>query len=360
MTRAYNFAAGPAMMPAPVLARIRADLPEWRGHGLSVMEMPFTGPTFKGIAARARQGLADLLALPPGYRILFLHGGAMAQFALVPLNLLRGKEAADYAVTGYWSGRAVTEAERYCQVRIAASGEAGGFSSIPAPSDWRLSADSAYCHITSNETANGVEFHWTPDTGAVPLVADMTSSFLSRPIEVERFGLIYASAQKNIGPSGLTVVILREDLIGGAHPLTPSVFNFEVQAANESMYNTPTTFSVYVAGLVFEWVKERGGLEAMERASLAKSGKLYDLIDGGEFYRCPVVTQARSRMNVCFGLADRSLEDRFLAEAESAGLLNLKGHGKIGGFRASLYNAMPQAGVDALTGFMADFARRCG
>ncbi len=360
MARVYNFAAGPAMMPEPVLARVREELVDWRGHGLSVMEMPFTGPPFVDIAAAARRTLEELVGIPPGYRVLFMHGGAMAQFGLVPLNLLRGREAADYVETGYWSGRAIKEARRYCRVNVAASGGPCGFSRIPPQSEWRLDADAAYCHITANETVNGVEFHETPDIGNVPLVADMTSNFLSRPIDVARFGLIYASAQKNVGPTGLTILVLREELAGGAHPLTPNVFDYGVQAENESMYNTPATFSIYVAGLVFEWIKEQGGLVAMEVASKRKSGKLYDLIDDGGFYRCPVASEARSRVNVCFALADTSLDDRFLDEARGAGLVNLKGHKAVGGFRASLYNAMPEQGVDTLVDFMKDFAGRYG
>jgi phosphoserine aminotransferase len=360
MTRVYNFAAGPSMMPEPVLARIRDELPDWHGHGLSVMEMPFTGQTFVEIARAAVQGLKDLLALPEGYHVLFMHGGAMAQFAIVPLNLLRGRETADYVETGYWAGRAIKEARRYCEVHVAASGAPCGFTSLPPESEWRLDGQAAYCHITTNETVNGTEFHWTPETGAVPLVADMTSNFLSRPIDVGRFGLVYASAQKNIGPSGLTLVVVREDLIGGAHPFTPSVFDYAVQAYNESMYNTPATFSIYVAGLVFDWIKDQGGLDAMDRASRRKSGKLYDFIDSSGFYHCPVVAAARSRMNVRFDLADGTLTGPFLDDARDAGLVNLKGHKATGGLRASLYNAMPEEGVDTLVDFMKDFARRHG
>ena len=360
MPRLFNFAAGPAMMPEPVLAHARDELLDWNGHGLSVMEMPFTGDVFKEIAATTVSRLSALLGLPPGHRILFMHGGAMAQLALVPLNLASPDTGADYVETGYWSGRAIAEARRYCRVEIAASGEPGGFTHIPPETEWRIRPEAAYCHITTNETANGVQFPATPETGDVPLVADMTSDFLTRPLDVSRYGLLYASAQKNIGPSGLTIVILREDSGGNAHSLTPSVFDYGIQMENDSRYNTPPTFSIYMAGLVFRWIEDQGGLAAMERASEAKSRKLYGLMDSGDFYCCPVAPEARSRVNVCFTLADPALEDAFDTEAAGHGLINLRGHPVFGGFRASLYNAMPEQGVDILAGFMADFARRHG
>ena len=364
MSRLFNFAAGPAMMPEPVLTRARDELLDWNGHGLSVMEMPFTGDVFEEITATAVSRLSALLDLPPGYRILLMHGGAMAQLALVPLNLAAlgatPDAGADYVETGYWSGRAITEARRYCRVEIAASGESSGFTQIPPQAEWRLRPDAAYCHITTNETANGVQFPATPETGDVPLVADMTSDFLTRPLDVSGYGLLYASAQKNVGPSGLTIVILREDLGGHANPLTPSVFDYGIQMEKDSRYNTPSTFSIYLAGLVFQWVEDQGGLAAMERASEAKSRKLYAAIDGGDFYRCPVTPEARSRVNVCFTLADPALDDAFDTQAAGHGLINLRGHPVFGGFRASLYNAMPEEGAEALAGFMADFARRHG
>jgi phosphoserine aminotransferase len=348
------------MLPEPVLARIKDDLPNWRGTGMSVLELPFTGAAFRNLAETAMENLRTLLAVPDSHRILFLHGGAQAQFAAVPLNLLAGRDRADYIETGYWAGRAIREAERYCRVNIAASGKADGFSRIPLPPEWRFDREAAYCHITANETVGGTEFHFTPDTWDMPLVADMTSNFLSRPVDVSRFGLIYASAQKNIGPAGLAAVIVRDDLIGAAHPLTPSVFDFKVQAENHSLYNTPNTFAVYVAGLVFEWLLDQGGLEAMAQACTRKSGRLYGVIDSHPFYRGNAEPECRSRMNVCFSLADRALEAAFLSEAADAGLINLAGHRSAGGIRASLYNAMPETGVEALADFMTDFARRYG
>jgi phosphoserine aminotransferase len=364
MPRLFNFAAGPAMMPEPVLARARDELLDWNGHGLSVMEMPFTGDVFKEIASTAVSRLSALLGLPPGYRVLFMHGGAMAQLALVPLNLaapeVAGDAGADYVESGYWSGRAIAEARRYCRVEIAASGEPGGFTHIPPQTEWCIRPEAAYCHITTNETANGVQFPETPKLDGVPLVADMTSDFLTRPVDVSSYGLLYASAQKNVGPSGLTIVILREELGGHAHALTPSVFDYSLQMENDSRYNTPPTFSIYMAGLVFQWIEEEGGLAAMERASEAKSSKLYGLIDGSDFYCCPVAPEARSRVNVCFKLADETLDDVFDKEALEHGLINLRGHPVLGGFRASLYNAMSEYGVDVLVEFMADFESRHG
>ncbi len=360
MARVWNFAAGPAAMPEPVLARIRGDIPDWGGTGMSILELPFTGPEFRRIAEKAEADLRRLAGVPANYKILFLHGGARALFALVPLNLLAGRERADYVETGYWAGQAIREAGRYCRVQVAASGEAGGFTRVPPQSEWRLDAGAAYCHITANETVDGIEFPFVPDTGDVPLVADMTSDFLSRPLDVSRFGLIYASAQKNIGPAGLAVVIVREDLLGDACPRTPSVFDFKTQADNASRYNTPNTFAVYVAGLVFEWLLAQGGLAAMERANAAKAARLYAVVDSCRGYRAPAAAECRSRMNVCFSLANPSLVPKFHSEAAAAGLVNLAGHRTAGGLRASLYNAMPRAGVEALACFMEDFARRHG
>jgi phosphoserine aminotransferase len=348
-------------MPAEVLARAAGEILDRQGSGVSVMEMPFTGPEFKAIAARAREDLRALLDIPLHYRVLFMQGGASAQFALVPMNLLRLRQQADFVETGHWSRRAMSEAGRYCRVRVAASAAATGFDRIPPARGWQVSEESAFCHITSNETANGLEFHWTLDTGGVPLVADMTSNFLSRPVDVARYGLIYASAQKNVGPSGLTIVIVREDLIGPALQGTPTVFDYKAHADTDSMVNTPPTWAVYVAGLVFRWLRERGGLTAVERVNARKSARLYAAIDGSDgFYRCPAVAGDRSRTTVCFTLRDRALTEPFLEGAAGCGLVNLRGHVAIGGIRAALFNAMPEAGVEALVDYMGAFAAAHG
>jgi phosphoserine aminotransferase len=356
----YNFAAGPAIMPRAVLEQARDELLDWRGTGMSVWEMPFTGAEFREIIATVRSRLGTLLEVPPNYRILLMHAGASTQFSLVPLNLLGAKAKADYVESGHWALKAIREGRRYCAVNVAASNAEGGYTRLAGIDEWRLDADAAYCHITSNETANGLEYHWTPDTGAAPLVADMTSSFLSRPVEVSRYGVIYAGAQKNIGPAGLTVVIVRDDLIGRARPETPSVLDYEVQAESESMVNTPLTYPVYLAGLVLAWIEDRGGLAAMAEACAAKSATLYAEIESDGFYECPVRAADRSRINICFRIAERALEDTFVEEAAGEGLVNLKGHSAYGGLRASLYNAMPEAGVAALVGFMREFRRRRG
>jgi phosphoserine aminotransferase len=360
MARVFNFAAGPAVMPEPVLARIRDDLPDWNGAGLSILELPFTGPEFRDLAERAEANLRLLLNAPAEYRILFLHGGARAQFALVPLNLLGTPGRADYIETGYWAGQAIAEAGRYGRINVAASGKAGGFARVPPQSEWTLDARAAYCHITSNETADGIEFPFVPETGDVPLVADMTSNFLSRPVDVSRYGLVYASAQKNIGPAGLAIVVVREDLLGRAHKLTPSVFDFKIQADSRSRYNTPNTFAIYAAGLVFEWLLDQGGLAAIERVNMRKSARVYGAIDACPLYRAKAEPGSRSRMNLCFALRHPALEPEFLAQAAAAGLVNLAGHRTAGGLRASLYNAMPESGAEALAQFMEDFARRHG
>ncbi len=349
------------MLPPEVLRQVREELPDGQRGGMSVLELPFTGREFREIAAAAQRDLRDLLAVPAHYRILFMHGGASAQFAAVPLNLAGPLDKADYIETGHWARKALREAERYCDACMAASGAAEGFTRVPSQDEWQLSADAAYCHITSNETANGLEYHWTPDTRGVPLVADMSSNFLAGPIDVNRYGLIYAAAQKNIGTAGLAIVIVRADLFGRRQCAAPSVLNYSVQAASDSMYNTPPTFAVYIAGLVFDWLKRQGGLAAMARINRRKSARLYAAIDrSGGFYRCPAARADRSRMNVCFILADNRLEAEFLQQAEEQGLLNLKGHGAVGGVRASLYNAMPEEGVAALTDFMQHFAARYG
>lgn len=360
MGRVFNFAAGPAAMPEAVLLRIRDDIPDWLGTGTSILELPFTGEKYRDLAEAAEARLRALLAVPANYRILFLHGGARTQFAAVPLNLLGGRGRADYVETGYWAKSAIAEAGRYCRVNVAASGEASQFSRIPPQSEWRLDPGAAYCHITANETVDGIEYPFVPETAGVPLVADMTSNFLARPVDVSRFGLIYASAQKNIGPAGLAIVVVREDLLGNAHPLTPSALDYKVQADSRSRYNTPNTFAVYVADLVFERMLRQGGLAAMEQASLRKSARLYGVIDACPLYRTKAAAEFRSRMNVCFGLADRALESEFLSGAAARGLVNLAGHRSAGGLRASLYNAMPESGVEALAQFMEDFGRRHG
>jgi len=356
--RVFNFAAGPSVMPREVLERARDELLDWNGTGLSVWELPFTGPEYRSIAEAAEADLRSLLDIPPDYRVLFLQGGASAQFSLLPLNLAGADDVVDYVETGHWAHRAIGEARRYCRVNVAASNAAAGFRALPPRDTWRLSKQAAYCHITSNETANGLEYHWLPDIGEVPLVADMTSNLLSSPIDIARYGLIYAGAQKNIGPAGLTIVIVRDDLLGAARAETPTVFNYKVQAESHGRVNTPQTYAIYLAGLVFRWLRERGGLSAIGAANARKSAKLYDAIDQSASYECLVAKRDRSRMNVCFQLADPDLQTVFVERAAARGLLNLKGHSAIGGLRASLYNAMPEAGVDVLIGFMEEFARR--
>ena len=360
MTKIYNFSAGPAVMPQEVLKQARDELLDWHGSGMSVMEMSHRGPEYMAIHAQAEQDLRELLAIPANYKVLFLQGGATLQFAAIPMNLLRGKTTADYVNSGEWAKKAIKEAKLYCKVNIAASAEDKNFSYIPSQSAWQLAKDAAYVHICTNETIGGVEFNWLPDTGNVPVVADMSSHMLSRPVDVSRYGLIYAGAQKNIGPAGLAIVIVREDLLGQTLPGTPTMLDYKVQADNDSMLNTPPTFGVYMAGLTFQWLKRRGGLAAMEKHNIAKAKLIYDVIDSGEFYRSPVAKSDRSRMNIPFTLRDASLDDGFLKEAKQHGLIQLKGHRSVGGMRASIYNAMPVAGVTALVEFMKDFAARHG
>ena len=360
MTRAYNFSAGPAALPEEVLQQAREELLDWRGEGMSVMEMSHRGKAFVSIAEEAEADLRELLAVPGGYKVLFLQGGASLQFAMVPVNLLRGKQFADYINTGAWSKKAIKEAGRFCEVRIAGSSEADGFTTVPRQEALDLPPDAAYVHYTPNEPIGGVEFPYVPDTGEVPLVADMSSTILSRPIDVSRYGVIYAGAQKNIGPAGLTVVIVREDLVGHALPGMPAMLDYAVHAEAGSMYNTPPTYAWYLAGLVFKWLKRRGGLEKMAEINERKARRLYAAIDASDFYHNPVDPACRSWMNVPFTLADPALDKTFLEEAEAAGLKTLKGHRSVGGMRASIYNAMPEAGVDALIDFMADFERRHG
>lgn len=358
MSRIYNFCAGPASLPEEVLQQAQAEMLDWQGRGLSVMEMSHRSSEMVGIAAQAERDLRDLLGIGDDYAVLFLQGGATAQFSAIPLNLLNGKASADYLVTGQWSKKAADEAKRYGQVNVVASSKDTNFSTIPAFESWKRDPNAAYLHYTPNETIGGVEFFWTPDTGSVPLVADMSSTILSRPLEVSKFGLIYAGAQKNIGPAGLTIVIVRRDLIGKAHATTPIVMDYAVQAENDSMYNTPPTYAWYLAGLVFQWLKRQGGLTAMEAVNRRKAETLYGYIDNSGFYKNPVEVASRSLMNIPFTLPNEALDKPFLKEAEERGLMNLKGHRSVGGMRASIYNAVPEAAVTALVDFMKDFAQR--
>jgi len=359
MSRVFNFSAGPAALPVEVLEQLRDEMLDWHGQGMSVMEMSHRGKAFVGIAEQAEADLRELLAVPANYKVLFLQGGATAQFAATPMNLARADSVADYVNTGAWSKKAIGEAKRYCKVNVAA--DAGGkYSTVPARETWQLTPGAAYVHYTPNETIGGVEFPFVPDVGEVPLVADFSSTILSRPLDVSRFGVIYAGAQKNIGPAGLVVVIVRDDLLGRARPDTPTVFDWKAMAADGSMLNTPATYSWYVAGAVFQWIKRQGGLAAMERLNRAKAGKLYAAIDDSGFYKNPMTPECRSWMNVPFTLPNDELDKPFLEGAKAAGLVALAGHRSVGGMRASIYNAMPMAGVDALVGFMLEFQRRYG
>jgi phosphoserine aminotransferase len=358
--RIWNFSAGPAAMPEPVLQRAQAELLEWNGSGMSVMEMSHRGSHFMSILAKAQADLRTLLAMPDNYRVLFLQGGALAQNAAVPLNLLPADGVADYVDTGHWAQKSIAEAHKYGRVNVVASSSDANYTYIPPQSAWKRSDGASYLHITSNETIGGVEYFRIPDSGDVPLVADASSHILSRPLDVARFGIIYAGAQKNIGPAGLTVVIVREDLLGRARRECPSVFDYAVQAKADSMFNTPATFGIYLAGLTFEWLLAQGGLAAIERANIAKADALYGEIDRSGFYRNPVRREDRSRMSVPFFLRDERLNDAFLDGASKRGLAQLKGHRAVGGMRASLYNAMPLAGVLALTDWMREFERTHG
>ncbi len=357
MSRVYNFSAGPAALPEEVLAQVQQDLLDWQGTGMSVMEMSHRGKAFVSIAEQAEADLRELLGVPSQYKVLFLQAGAAGQFSAIPMNLLGAKTRADYVVTGSWGKKAVKEAGKYCEAVTVAKPD-GAFTRIPEQSGWKTSADAAYLHYTPNETIEGVEFHWVPDSGDVPLVADFSSTFMSRPIDVSRYGLIYAGAQKNVGPAGMVIVIVREDLLDRASAQTPMVLNYAEQAAADSMLNTPPCFTWYVAGLVFQWLKRQGGLEGIAQRNERKAAKLYAAIDELDFYANPVDPMCRSWMNVPFTLADEALDGEFLKQAEAAGLSTLKGHRSVGGMRASIYNAMPEAGVDALIAFMEDFARR--
>ena len=360
MARVFNFSAGPAVLPEAVLAQAAAEMLDYGGTGTSVMEMSHRSKAFIDIHARAESDLRELLSIPQNYKVLFMQGGAAGQFGIIPMNLLNGKTSADYVYTGQWSKKAISEAKKFCKVNVAASSEDQNFTYAPPQAKWKLDPNAAYVHYTSNETIGGVEFNWIPETGNVPLVVDASSHILSRPLEVSRFGLIYAGAQKNIGPAGLTIVIVRDDLIGHASSITPEVFNYKVQADADSMINTPPTYAIYIAGLVFEWLKQQGGLAAMEKINIAKSKLVYDYLEQSEFYQSPVNKEDRSRMNIPFRLRSESLDEVFLKEAKAANLIELKGHRSVGGMRASVYNAMPMAGVQALVAFMRDFEKKQG
>lgn len=360
MSRVFNFSAGPAMLPDPVLARIRADLPDWQNTGMSVMEVSHRSKEFVAVAEKAEADVRELLQIPEGYSVLFPQGGATLQFAMVPLNLAAPGASVDYVNTGSWSAKAIDEARRHCEVNVVASSKASNFTNIPDEAGWDLNPNAAYLHYTPNETIGGVEFHFVPEVGAVPLVADMSSTILSRPLDIARFGVIYAGAQKNIGPAGICLVIVRDDLLERARKDVPSLLDWSVYAKSGSMSNTPPTFAWYVAGLVFEYLLEQGGLDVMAERNERKSSLLYSAIDQSGFYSCPVEPSCRSWMNVPFVLADPELDAAFLQESLEAGLTNLKGHRSVGGMRASIYNAMPEEGVRALITFMQDFERRRG
>jgi len=352
----YNFSAGPSTLPRAVLEEARKELSDWRGTGQSVMEIPFTGDEFREILESTIASFRELLDIPDNYHVLMLQGGAYGQFSIAPMNLLGARKSTDYAITGHWSKRAANEANKYCKVNIVTDRTDMDFTDIENPESWRLDANAAYCHITTNETANGVQLRQLPDTGDVPLVGDVTSDLLTAPLDVRKFGVLYASAQKNMGIAGLTVVLIRDDLLGQALPITPSVFDYSQLVANSSKVNTPPTWAVYISGLVFKWVLSQGGLQEMARSNLYKANLIYDVIDSNNFYHCPVVENVRSTVNVCFNLPDKNLEELFLSQATENGLLNLQGHSATGAIRASLYNAVSEEAVIALRQFMIIFA----
>ena len=357
--RAYNFCAGPAALPTAVLERAQRELPNWHDRGLSIMEMSHRSPDYVGVASKAEADLRQLLAIPDNYKVLFLQGGASLQFSAIPLNLLGLNNKADYIDTGIWSQKAIEEAQRYGDINVVASSKDNNYTSVPRQSEWQLRDDVAYVHYTPNETIGGLQYDFIPQTSA-PLVADYSSCILSEPLDVSRFGLIYAGAQKNIGPAGLTIVIVRDDLLAQSKTEIPSLLKYAAQAKNDSMVNTPPTFAWYLSGLVFEWLLEQGGVAAMQALNLKKANLLYDYIDQSEFYANPIALNSRSIMNVPFTLTDSSLEKTFLQESEAAGLLNLAGHRSVGGMRASIYNAVPLEAVQALIDFMQQFAKKHG
>lgn len=360
MTRVFNFSAGPAALPESVLRQAADEMLDWHGSGMSVMEMSHRGKEFISIHAEAEALLRELLAIPANYKVLFMQGGAIGENAIVPMNLLRGKTGADYIDTGEWSKKSIKEAGKYCTVNVAASAKGSGYTTIPKRETWKLDPNAAYVHICANETIGGVEYHFTPDTGEVPLVADVSSNILSRPMDVAKYGLLYGGAQKNIGPAGLTIVIVRDDLLGRSLPITPSAFDYQLQAEAESMLNTPPTYAIYIAGLVFKWIKAQGGLAAMEAHNRAKATLLYDYLDSQDFYSAPVAKDCRSLMNVPFKLKDDKLDEAFLKGAQARGMVQLKGHRVVGGMRASIYNAMPIEGVKALVAYMKEFEAQHG
>lgn len=356
MSRVYNFSAGPANLPEEVLKQAQQEMLDWQGTGMSVMEMSHRGKAYMSIAEKAEADMREIMSIPDNYKVLFLQGGASTQFAMVPINLLAGNTQADYVLTGQWSKKAIAEAKRFCDVNIVASGEDSKFTTVPSQDNWNLNCDAAYLHITPNETIVGVEFPFLPETN-VPLVADLSSTILSRDIDVSKYAVIYAGAQKNMGCAGLAIAIVRDDLIGNAMPNMPAMLDYKIHADNDSMYNTPSTYSWYIAGLMFQWIKDKGGVSALETINRRKAAKLYSAIDESSFYSNPVDVPCRSLMNVPFILANADLDVKFLEEAGKRDLTTLKGHRSIGGMRASIYNAMPEAGVDALIDFMKDFEK---
>jgi len=359
MNRKYNFSAGPATLPLEVLEQAQAELLDWNGTGVSVMEMSHRSKEFNEISQTAEADLRELLAIPANYKVLFLQGGAHSQFAAIPLNLLRGKDTADYLDSGIWSRKAIAEASRYCNVNVVSSSESSQNSTIEALELWNVKPDAAYLHYVYNETIGGLELSQEPSfDNEVPLVADLSSTILSRPLDISKYGMIYAGAQKNIGPAGLTLVIIRDDLLGNAVESTPTMLDYSVHAKSDSKYNTPATYSWYLAGLVFKWIKKQGGLKAMAEVNQRKSQKLYDAIDASSFYSNKIDKEYRSWMNVPFNLTDEALDSQFLEDAEKKGLVALKGHKSVGGMRASIYNAMTEEGIDALLEMMAEFEKK--
>ena len=358
--RVFNFSAGPAVLPESVLRRAAEEMLDWHGSGMSVMEMSHRGKEFISIAQKAEADLRALLAIPANYKVLFLQGGAIAENAIVPMNLMAGRTVADYVDTGEWSKKSIKEARKYATVNVVASAADRNYTYVPKQATWKRDPGAAYLHICGNETIGGVEYHWLPDLGDTPLVCDASSHILSRPIDVSRYGVIYGGAQKNIGPAGLTLVIVRDDLLDRALPITPSAFHWKSQAENESMLNTPATYAIYIAGLVFEWLLAEGGLPAIAKRNDEKAKLLYDYLDRSGFYVNPVAKEDRSAMNVPFKLKDEALDEAFLKGAKAAGMVQLKGHRSVGGMRASIYNAMPLAGVRTLVDYMAEFERRHG
>lgn len=359
MSRIFNFSAGPATLPEAVLKQAQEEMMDWQGTGMSVMEMSHRGKAYLSIAEKAEADLREVMNIPSNYKVLFLQGGASSQFAAIPINLLGSNTKADYLLTGQWGKKAISEAKRFGDINVAASSEDSKFMTVPAQSTWNLREDAAYLHYTPNETIVGVEFPFVPDV-SMPLVADMSSCIMSKEIDVSKYGIIYAGAQKNIGCAGLVIVIVREDLIGNPMPGMPVMLDYKTHADNDSMYNTPATYSWYIAGLIFDWLKQNGGVAAIEKTNRRKAGKLYAAIDESGFYSNPVDVECRSLMNVPFILADAELDSVFLKDAADAGLHTLKGHRSVGGMRASIYNAMPEAGVDALIDFMKEFEKKNG